>query len=274
MLNQRIYPDQVSPFTNLQHRRHLAAYAFAAKMAKGKTVIDAGCGAGYGAAYLSDYAAMVIGIDSDPGPIIYATEHYRKSNLKFLEMDIEKLGFPESSFDLITSFQVIEHLKNPDNFLQSAKSLLKTDGTLLLTTPNKCLRLKEGEKPWNPFHVHEYSPHELDLLLRRYLVHVDIMGLFGKNNAQELEVTRANPHTEKYRFRTTYDHLQNIIVAVDIFGLRQLFPKNMRNNVTYFLRERAEKSRQALSDRIKLSDFYIDVREVDQALDIVAICRK
>lgn len=272
-MGERIYPNASDLFANLQHQRHLAAYAFASKLCIRKRVLEAGCGAGYGTAFLSQHAGHILGVDRNPEAIKYAAEHYIRQNLEFRQMDFQKMDFPPSSFDVVVSFQVLEHLTTPDQFLQNVKKILKAEGVLLLTTPNRCLRLNEGEKPWNPFHEHEYDAGELSSLLKKYFNRVDITGLFGKDNAQELEVTRVNPHAQKFRFRTVYDRLQHALVITDVFRLRRLLPKELRMHINSSFEKRSVSRRNAYIDKVKLTDFFVDQNCVNDSLDLVAVCR-
>src|SRR3977135_1391273 len=62
---------------------HMARYNFAARLTRGKRVLDAGCGAGYGSAELAQMAERVIGIDIAPEAVEFARSHYQAPNLSF-----------------------------------------------------------------------------------------------------------------------------------------------------------------------------------------------
>ena len=53
-----------------------------------------------------------------------------------IDLDIEKLPFSDGFFDLVTAFNVIEHLRNPDNMLREVRRVLKKRGFFMLSTPN------------------------------------------------------------------------------------------------------------------------------------------
>src|SRR3954454_2458666 len=104
---ERIIPGEVD--VDLLNE-HLARYAFAARLARGKRVLDAGCGAGYGSAELAHAAQTVIGADVAAEAVDVAREHYRLPNLHFEQASCAALPHRDSVFDLIVAFEVIEHL--------------------------------------------------------------------------------------------------------------------------------------------------------------------
>jgi 2-polyprenyl-3-methyl-5-hydroxy-6-metoxy-1,4-benzoquinol methylase len=138
---------------------HIASYRFAASYCKGKRVLDLGCGSGYGAALIAEIAASVTAVDISAEAIAYANEHYRNDNIRFarIEKD-EPLPFADESFDVVLSFQVIEHVADTENYLREAARVLSLAGTLILITPDRAHRLLPGQRPWNRWHLKEYSP--------------------------------------------------------------------------------------------------------------------
>jgi len=136
-------------------------------------VLDVGCGDGYGCHYLAERsAAHVLGIDNDPEAIEFAQRRYRRNNLRFLLMDATKISLPPESVDAAISFEVIEHLANPREYLDGICRVLRQEGLLFISTPNRRFterHYKKG-KPRNPSHMREYYPDELQDLLRRFFV--------------------------------------------------------------------------------------------------------
>ena len=101
---ERVIPGQVD--ADLLNE-HLARYAFAARQARGKRVLDAGCGAGYGSAELAKSALSVVGVDAASEAAAYAREHYRLPNLHFEQASCSGLPHTDASFDLVVAFEVI-----------------------------------------------------------------------------------------------------------------------------------------------------------------------
>ena len=144
---------------------HWHRYAFAHALAKGRRVLDAACGEGYGSALLAQVAAQVTGVDIDAASVAHAATRYgTRSNLRFLQADVTALdALPARSFDLIVSFETLEHLAAQDRLLDGFARLLADDGVLLVSTPDKH-NYNAGGEP-NPFHVRELECDEFEALL-------------------------------------------------------------------------------------------------------------
>jgi SAM-dependent methyltransferase len=155
---ERVIPGQVD--IDLMNE-HLARYAFAARLARGKRVLDAGCGTGYGSAELAKVAASVLGVDIAAEAVSFAREHYRLPHLVFEQASATALPHPHGCFDLVVAFEVIEHLEAWREFLIEVRRVLAPSGQFIVSTPNKLYysesRGVEGE---NPFHVHEFEFEE------------------------------------------------------------------------------------------------------------------
>ena len=166
---ERLIPD-LPEFTHL-YQEHIIRYMFATQFVESKTVLDAGCGTGYGPFLLSQKSAKkVVGIDLSKEAIAYCNSHYKSPNLEFKEDDCTRCHFNDSEFDIITSFEVIEHLKDPRSFLSEVKRVLKKDGLFILSTPNKITYPSD-----NPFHFLEYTESEFRDLLEIFFLNVSIL---------------------------------------------------------------------------------------------------
>ena len=140
---------------------HAARYAFAVRVAGGRRVLDAGCGAGYGAAALATQAREVLAIDIAPEAIEYARKHYSAGNLRFEQASCLKIPAPDAAFDVVVAFEIIEHLSEWRTFLGEVRRVLSPSGQFLVSTPNKVFyaEARAALGP-NPFHAHEFEYEE------------------------------------------------------------------------------------------------------------------
>lgn len=147
---------------------HWHRYAFAAPIARGRRVLDAACGEGYGSALLAQHGAEVLGVDISAEAIGHARRRYSViPGLRFQTMDVTALELPEASFDLVVSFETLEHLAEHDALLQGFRRVLKPDGLLLISSPDKAT-YSDASGHVNPFHVRELYRAEFEALLRRH----------------------------------------------------------------------------------------------------------
>jgi SAM-dependent methyltransferase len=158
----------------VQTELHLARYQFASRWSAGKRVLDIACGTGYGAAMLARDAALVVGADIDASTIERARRRYDLSALSFVVGDAESPPV-SGPFDLIASFETIEHLQRPEKFLESTCKLLAPGGMLIVSSP-----CRHGgsldDPPQNRFHVREWNEAEFTEFLRNYFDCVTLHG--------------------------------------------------------------------------------------------------
>jgi SAM-dependent methyltransferase len=192
---ERLIPGQVD--VDLLNE-HMARYAFAARLARGKRVLDAGCGAGYGSAELAPAALSVIGIDVAPEAVELARSNYQQPNLEFELGSCTALPHGEGAFDLVVAFEVIEHLENWREFLLEVRRVLAPGGQFVVSTPNKQYYTESrGAQGANPFHVHEFDFTEFGDELRAIFPHVL---LFLENHVEGVTFQPHEPgHTVEVR---------------------------------------------------------------------------
>ncbi|HRZ18192.1 MAG TPA: methyltransferase domain-containing protein, partial [Candidatus Hydrogenedentes bacterium] len=160
---------------------HRARYAAAAQRCAGGRVLDLGAGAGYGADMLAASAASVLGVDISEEAVAFATEAYARENVRFMQADLcaddfadrVRAAHPES-FDLITCFEVIEHVTQPQKLIRAVRALLAPEGLFLVSTPN--IDYAFDMEAVNPHHVIEYSLPEFERCLRAEFRHVVLTG--------------------------------------------------------------------------------------------------
>jgi ubiquinone biosynthesis O-methyltransferase len=183
---ERVIPGQVD--VDLLNE-HLARYTFASRLARGKRVLDVGCGAGYGSAELAHSAASVIGIDFSADAVGFAREHYRLPNLCFVQASCAAVPHRDSTFDLVVAFEVIEHLANWRDFLREARRVLAPSGQFIVSTPNRLYYTESrGPEGANPFHVHEFDFEEFRSELKAIFPYVS---MFMENH---IEGVTFQPH--------------------------------------------------------------------------------
>jgi 2-polyprenyl-3-methyl-5-hydroxy-6-metoxy-1,4-benzoquinol methylase len=146
---------------------HLHRYALAKEFVQGKKVLDIACGEGYGSHILAETAEMVQGVDIDESVITKAKTKYQRKNIGFTAGSVEKIPFELASFDVVVSFETLEHISAHDSMLEEIKRVMKPGGILLISTPDK---KNYGDKPGyaNPFHKKELYEAEFKTLLKKY----------------------------------------------------------------------------------------------------------
>jgi len=148
---------------------HTASYAFAKQYCAGNVVLDLGCGSGYGAARIGEEAKKVEGVDVDAEAVAFARQRYSRENVSFSRIESGKsLPFADASFDVVLSFQVIEHVWDDGTYLKEAHRVLKPGGVMVVVTPDRAHRLLPGQRPWNRWHVREYSGAQLERKMGQY----------------------------------------------------------------------------------------------------------
>ena len=145
---------------------HFHRYLWARELARGLRVLDLGSGEGFGAAILSDTAEEVVGLDIDERSVTHAELNWAGNGLSFIRGTAADLSaFDADSFDLVVAFEVIEHVSEQDVVLAEVSRVLKPEGVLLSSTPDRDVYGAENPTP-NPFHVKELSRREFEALLK------------------------------------------------------------------------------------------------------------
>lgn len=151
------------------------AYQQAVPYIKNKSVLDFGCGGGYGTEYLSRFTDKdVLGYDVDAKTIKINNQFFfRNKNLKFT-YDKHELG----KYDIITSFQVIEHINQTfiPLYLGEIREHLNKGGLFICSTVNKLITSDGLKKPVMPFHNYEFTPDDLNSTLRSYFTNITLYG--------------------------------------------------------------------------------------------------
>jgi 2-polyprenyl-3-methyl-5-hydroxy-6-metoxy-1,4-benzoquinol methylase len=150
------------------YAEHIVRYLFAARFVLGKQVLDVGSGVGYGADLLrSAGAAEVVALDRSPEAVRYGKEHHSKSSPAYVVGDAGSLPFHGNQFELIVSFETIEHVPDYQRFLAEVKRVLRADGLFIVSTPNRSVYVKG-----NPFHTKEFALDEFEEALAHHFRYV------------------------------------------------------------------------------------------------------
>ena len=153
---------------------HLHRYAIAIELSKNKSVLDIACGEGYGSHLLALQSSSVTGVDIDTVTIEAAKIKYQHPHLNFLSGNVENISVATASFDVAVSFETLEHITDHDKMVAELKRVLKPDGVLLISTPDK---LNYSDKPGyhNSFHKKELYKTEFEILLLQYFKNVQLL---------------------------------------------------------------------------------------------------
>jgi SAM-dependent methyltransferase len=155
---------------------HWHRYALARQLSQHCTVLDVACGEGYGAAMVANTAYKVVGVDLSADVIQHAKNNYgHHTNLQFVTASCECLPFSDASFDLAISFETIEHIEQQKEFISELTRVLRPDGILILSSPNKRL-YSDAHDYHNEFHVRELYRNELEELLHVSFPHIFWLG--------------------------------------------------------------------------------------------------
>jgi SAM-dependent methyltransferase len=155
MIAERIIPLELPP-DDPALGDHLERYRLAVSLLNSEdVVVDASCGAGYGAAMLAEKCQRVYGLDISDATITYAREHYPRPNVTFTVLNLDQEHVPEC--DVLVSLETIEHLTHPDTFLERAKS--RTRRLAIISTPIS------PTKHINPFHLHDLDRNTVEELM-------------------------------------------------------------------------------------------------------------
>ncbi|MCX5804133.1 MAG: methyltransferase domain-containing protein [Proteobacteria bacterium] len=166
---------------------HVARYQCASRYVKGKAVLDIACGTGYGSKILYEGGgSTVLGIDISNKAIDFALSTYKDERLDFTVGDILNIRFPDNYFDAIVCFETIEHVKDQERALSELLRVLKPDGLLIISSPNRRLTSPGKslrEPPDNLYHMIEYSTKEFISALRD---NVEILEVYGQRPKNKL----------------------------------------------------------------------------------------
>lgn len=166
--------ERIVPRTNAwreSYADHAQRYQTFLHLVPGKKVLDAACGVGYGSHLIATAgAAEVTGVDISAEALDYATAHFSHPVLRFLSGDCTALPFADASFDVIFSFETLEHIQDADKAVAEFTRCLRPGGRLLASTPNRLTHsMNPAKKAGSLYHVNEMTFAEFSALMGKYL---------------------------------------------------------------------------------------------------------
>lgn len=174
---------------------HYHRYYLASTLVAGKDVLDIASGEGYGSSILARSAAKVTGVDISPDAVSNAQKKYPLDNITFLQGSATNIPVPDSSMDVVVSFETLEHLQDQETMLREICRVLRANGLLIMSTPNK----QHYKRDDDPFHVKELEREDFLSLLQAHFSHVELFGqkvffgsLLGGNATGETQLFRLN----------------------------------------------------------------------------------
>ncbi|HTC00460.1 MAG TPA: glycosyltransferase [Ferruginibacter sp.] len=154
---------------------HLHRYYTITELVKNKAVLDIACGEGYGSVIIAAHATKVVGVDIDEETVKYAIEQYasKYNNVEFQSGSATSIPLDDKLFDVVVSFETIEHLSEKDQqlFMLEIKRVLRPDGVLIMSTPNKKI-YSEQFSHTNSFHLHEFEKEEFHAFIKQHFVNI------------------------------------------------------------------------------------------------------
>ena len=241
---------------------HLRAYEEAKAYAAGRDVLDVGCNTGYGTMALAAVARRTVGVDVSPRAIEQARLRPGADGVEFVVVDGSVLPFADRTFDVVTSFQVLEHVVDALPYIGEIIRVSRPGATAIFTTPNAAIRLDPGMTPWNRFHVREYRAAELQDLLAPLFHDVRVLGMFGHPELYDAEIAR----TARSRARRRRDMVE---MSPDPRGGRR------RGDLLRRIARALPRRRRGSAGRpvgASIADLHYQATDVDRSMDLMAIC--
>lgn len=263
VIGERIVPERfrVAKKQYLLYLRHHFIYDWAlGRIEAGANLLEVGCGEGYGSNLFARKIERVTGLDLDRGAVKHATERYGADNCSFVSYQGATFPFDDGAFDSAVSFQVVEHVDDDAAFVAEIQRVLSPGSALLLTTPNRLLRLAPGQKPWNRYHQREYDPEDLKKLLSAEFSDVQICDIVGSPEVQKVLTTNlraTNPVAAALK-----RHLPESL-TLSLLQLKASLPRMLGG----------DRERDYL-EKYSYRDFSVVAGEPGSGLDLLAICRK
>jgi SAM-dependent methyltransferase len=229
--------------------RHVAAYRTAGELLGNGTVLDLGCGVGHSISFLAPRWSVGADLDLDalrgqPRPTVRA--------------DMRHLPFRAAAFANVVSVQSLEHVPDPAVVVTEVSRVLDPSGTAVFVTPNR-LTFGRPDEVIDPYHYVEYDAEQLERVCRTAFGEVQVLGMFG---------------SPAYLAIVADEHARlHALLRTDPLRLRRLVPRRVRQRLYDLLLTRARRTVDPRSAAIGSDDFSLGGGQLEQCLDLVALCR-
>lgn len=231
-------------------QRHVAAYRLTGPFFGPGKVLDLGCGVGHSFHLLEP--RETIGVDIHPG----ALEGQKRPTIA---ADMRDLPIGNGEFSSVLSVHSLEHVPDPETALAEVGRVLIPEGTAVFVTPNR-LTFGRPDEIIDPFHFIEFDAGELRRLCLASFAQVEIKGIFGSPAYMEI-------FDEE---RATLDR----VLRFDPLRFRHAVPMKLRQRLYDSMLSRFRKDDDPRARRITPEDFHLGTEDLDESLDVVAICRE
>lgn len=228
-------------------------------------VLEIGFGQGYGASALADSVGTYEGLEVDVGALAHVTAAPVPTNVTFRIYDGVEIPFEDDSFDVVFGLQVIEHVHQLDLWFVEIERVCRPGGTIFFTTPNRTHRVMDGERPWNRFHLIEWTPQEFDELLTGHFLRsadgsgdtaiVDVTGISGTDEINEAELRRVT------RMRK--------VARLDPLRFRERLPASWVHRLSAALGKFADSANGVDIQKVSIDSFHEHSEEFSDSLDLV-----
>lgn len=234
---------------NASWQRHSACYAFSADFLGPGRVLDLGCGSGHAHQFLG--SRQVVGMDLDAGSLAGQPN-------PCVVGDIRAIPFAGGAFSSVLCIHAIEHVPDPRPVITGSAQVLGPGGMAIFVTPNR-LTFGVPDEIIDPYHFVEYDPRELEAVCLTPFRQVEMYGLFGSERYMEFF------HAERRELRA--------LLRKDPLKVRRIVPRKIRQ-VLYDLKlSRARLAQESPAQDFDLSDFELRSEDLEEALDLMAVCR-
>jgi 2-polyprenyl-3-methyl-5-hydroxy-6-metoxy-1,4-benzoquinol methylase len=202
---------------------HVERYLWVSNFVNNKDVLDIACGVGRGSYMLAEIgkAKKVLGCDIDKEVIQYASIKNKHESVSFKINDAEKINI-DDKFDVIISFETIEHLNNTDNFLNSIKNKLNTNGYFFVSTPIS--KLEIDNNPHNTFHKKEWGFLKFQKIIEEYF---DIKNIYLQLYPKKLNILEKIFNKLFYKNKKYINHnMEPILWDKNVLSHKQISRRN------------------------------------------------